>query len=122
MWLVSAVSLAVTMILCLVGVFIPSRFYDDNLAQRAGMAGVFIVCWPRLVHLIDNQGFVGNCLPVAAQVLGHVGLALFAAGTAYKAWKSRPPRLGDAPPPPKPLRNLTHVGVSRAHGRGAAPR
>lgn len=118
MWVVSVVSLAVTMILCLVGVFIPPRFYDDNLAQRIGMAGVFTVCWPRFWHLIDNQGFVGNCLPVAAQVLGHVGLALFALGTAYKAWKYRPPRLGSTPPPPKPLRELPRADALRVAGRG----
>jgi len=78
------------MLLCVVGVFVPKAYYNDNLAQRIGMAGVFMFCWPRLVQLFEHQMIRNNCMPVEAQVAGHVGLALFAIGTAYKAWKHRP--------------------------------
>ena len=92
MWIVSAVSLGVTMLLCVVGILVPKAYYDDNLAQRLGMAGMFIFCWPRLVQLLETREITSLVMPVTAQVLGHVGLALFAIGTAYKAWCHRPRR------------------------------
>lgn len=97
MWLISAVSLAIVMVLCAVGIFIPKKYFDDNLAQRVGMAGIFIICWPRLDQLIDRQEITGNCMPVTAQFAGHLGFALFAVGVAYKAWKHRPRRPEGAP-------------------------
>jgi hypothetical protein len=92
MWVVSAVSLTIVMVFCVIGVFIPKAYYDDNLAQRIGMAGVFMFSWPRLSMLLERQEITSVVMPVSAQVLGHVGLALFALGTAYKAWKHRPCR------------------------------
>jgi hypothetical protein len=92
MWIISAASLGVTMLLCVLGVFIPKVYYDDNLAQRIGMAGVFIFCWPRLVQLLEAREITGLVVPVPAQLAGHVGLAMFAVGTAYKVWKHRPGR------------------------------
>ncbi len=121
MWLVSAISLSVTMLLCVVGVFIPRTYYDDNLAQRLGMVGVFLFCWPRLVQLLERQEITGYVMPVTAQVFGHVGLALFAVGTAYKAWKHRPCKPNDAAPPTslKPgVRELTSREALRVVGRG----
>lgn len=90
MWLVSAVSLAVVMFLCVCGVFAPKAYYDDNLAQRLGMSGVFMFSWPRLMQLIELRDITANTMPVSAQIAGHVGLALFAVGTAYKAYLRRP--------------------------------
>lgn len=89
-WLVSAVSLTLVMTLCVVGVFIPKKYFDDNLAQCVGMAGVFMFSWPRLSQLIEMRDITANTMPVSAQLAGHVGLALYALGTAYKAWRHRP--------------------------------
>jgi hypothetical protein len=107
MWVVSAFALAITMACCFAGTFAPKHIYDDNIAQRIGMAGVFMVCWPRFWHLIDNQGFVGNCLPVTAQIFGHVGLAAYCAGTAWKVWRHKPKR--KPPPPPISAKHLHSV-------------
>lgn len=96
MWLVSAISLSIVMALCVVGVFIPKKYYDDNLAQCIGMAGVFMFSWPRLMQLIEVRDITANTMPVSAQLAGHAGLALYAIGTAYKAWRHRPQRNTDA--------------------------
>lgn len=127
MWIVSAVSLSLVMALCLVGVFIPKRFYDDNLAQCIGMAGVFMFCWPRLMQLLERQELTSIAMPALAQTAGHVGLALYAVGTAYKAWQHRPRHRGTAPPTPKvhpfrrisdPPREMSFREALRVRGRG----
>lgn len=113
LWIISAVALAITMVCCLAGTIAPKHVYDDNIAQRIGMAGIFMVCWPRFWHLIEHQGFIGNCLPVPAQVLGHIGLAAYALGTAWKVWRhARKPRGGPQPPPidPSLLRHVRGSG------------
>jgi hypothetical protein len=85
-WIVSAVSLSITMGLCVAGVLTPKALYDANLFQRLGMAGMFAFSWPRLVQLFETHTITGNCMPVSAQVCGHVGIALYATGTAFKVW------------------------------------
>lgn len=90
MWIISAVSLFITMTLCVIGVFVSKKYYDDNLFQRIGMAGVFIFCMPRFIQLMSKQEITTVVMPLTAQLFGHVGLMLFAVGTAYKAWKHRP--------------------------------
>lgn len=111
MWLISAVSLTIVMVLCFVGVFIPKKYFDDNLAQCVGMAGMFMFCWPRLAQLLERQEITANTMPVFAQLVGHTGLALYAMGTAYKAWRHRPRDHGATPPNPAsdkhPLRRVT---------------
>lgn len=122
MWLISAVSLTIVMALCLIGVFIPKKYFDDNLAQCVGMAGMFMFCWPRLAQLLERQEITANTMPVFAQLVGHTGLALYAMGTAYKAWRHRPQR--DATPPTPtpekhPLRrtsDLLHRDMMRIGG------
>lgn len=99
MWLISAASLSIVMALCVIGVFIPRKFFDDNLGQCIGMAGVFMFCWPRLMQLIEHRELTSIAMPAEAQMAGHVGLALYAIGTAYKAWKHRPRDTGSAKPP-----------------------
>lgn len=117
MWIVSAVSLAIVMALCVVGVFIPKRIYDDNLAQCVGMAGVFMFSWPRLAHLLDHQEITSIVIPALAQTAGHVGLALYALGTAYKAWKHRP-RPEGASPPARRVTDISGHDMLRIFGRG----
>lgn len=85
MWLVSALCLTVTMTLCVVGIFGPKAWYDDNLLQRLGMTGIFGICWPRLSQLLELQQLTNNCMPASAQLAGHIGFALFAVGLAWKA-------------------------------------
>lgn len=109
MWIISAVSLAIVMALCVVGVFIPKRIYDDNLAQCIGMAGVFMFSWPRLAQLLEHRELTSIAMPAMAQTAGHVGLALYAMGTAYKAWKHRPRSHDAAPPAPHPLRRVSDL-------------
>jgi hypothetical protein len=126
LWLVSAVSLSITMALCVVGVFIPKTYYDDNLLQRIGMTGVFAFCWPRLMQILDRFELTSATMPVSAQVFGHVGLMLFAVGTAYKVWKHRPNRKKNKGGPPRPTmyhRRITDVSYDdalRVLGRGKA--
>lgn len=117
MWIISAVSLTIVMVLCVVGVFIPKRIYDDNLAQCIGMAGVFMFSWPRLAQLLERQEITSFVMPVLAQTAGHVGLALYALGTAYKAWKHRP-RPEGTPPPTRRVTDLTRHDMMRIIGRG----
>src|SRR5574341_765172 len=90
MWAISAVSLVIVMAGCLAGIFAPKHIYNDNLAQRIGMAGVFCFCWPRLAQIIDQQALSAQVVPAAAQLAGHVGMACFVLGTAFKAWRHRP--------------------------------
>jgi len=76
MWLVSVLCLLFVAGLCALGVF--AKAYDDNLAQRVGMT---IVC-------IGSMGRAGSVLvaqsvPADAMVL-HVGVAVFAAGVAWR--------------------------------------
>lgn len=111
MWIISAVSLTIVMALCVVGVFTPKRVFDDNLAQCIGMAGVFMFCYPRLVQILELRELTSLVVPALAQTAGHVGLALYALGTAYKAYKHRPHRDDIAPPSsaPHPLRRASDL-------------
>jgi hypothetical protein len=98
MWIISAVSLTLVMGLCVIGAFAPRQYYAANLAQCIGMAGVFMFSWPRLALLIEHREITSIAMPVFAQVVGHTGLALYAVGTAYKAWRHRPRQADGAPP------------------------
>lgn len=82
---ISGTSLMTTMVLCLVGIFTPARVYDDTFLQRLGMSGTFLFCFGRFRQLVEFGAMTGNCLPVSVQLVGHVGLALFAMGTAWRA-------------------------------------
>lgn len=73
------------MVLCAVGIFAPARIYDDSLLQRLGMSGMFFFCFGRFRQLIEVGSMTGNCLPISVQLVGHVGLAIFAIGTAWRA-------------------------------------
>lgn len=101
MFVVSAVSLFIVMVACAWGVCAPRRIFDDNIPQRVGMAGVFFFALPRFIALLEN-GFTANCMPASAQLLGHVGMALYSIGTAYKVWKHNA-KLGKKKPPLPPI-------------------
>lgn len=96
--MISAASLAIVMALCFVGTFCPRRYYDDNLLQRIGLAGIAVGCGPRLSLLLERHSFDGTGFQPMFQVFVHVGLAAFAIGTALKAWQHRP-KIPPAPPP-----------------------
>jgi len=83
-WL-SGASLLIVMAGCLAGVFLPARYYDDNLFQRVGMSGLFMFSLARFDQLVRLGELTGNCVPVSTQLCGHVGLAMLVLGTAWKA-------------------------------------
>lgn len=103
MWVVSAVSLAVVMLLCVLGVFLPRRCYHGNLAQCLGMIGVFMFSWPKFASLVVHQHITSVVMPVSAQIAGHVGLALYALGTAYVEWRRTASTDAVEPAPVAPL-------------------
>lgn len=88
MFYISAVSLITIMAGCFAGIFLPAKYYDDNLLQRLGMSGLFMLCLGRLEQLIQAGQMTGNCVPVSIQLCGHVGLAMITVGTAWKAYRS----------------------------------
>lgn len=78
----SAFSLSVLLAICVAGVFSP-RFKDTWL-QFFGLCGVTLWCAARLWDVLHGA-------PVSTQqLLAHVSLMLYAAGTALKVW--RPPK------------------------------
>lgn len=86
-WYASVASLSLTMVLCLAGAFWP--MYEETasqrvatLLQRIGMALLFIGCWPRLVVIYESRE-----MTAAGGWVAHVGLALFAVGTAWKFYR-----------------------------------
>lgn len=87
MWLVSATCLIIVITCCTLGVF--SRAFADNMAQRLGMIGIVFFSLPRLLMILKAQEVSGVCMPVDAQVLGHVGMALYCLGTAGKVIRFR---------------------------------
>lgn len=90
MYLISVISLSIVMGCCLCGIF--SNSFHDNLAQRLGMVGIFLFSLPRWIQLLQTQELTSVCMPADAQVLGHVGLALYCVGTTFKVLKHRPRR------------------------------
>lgn len=94
MWIVSVVALCIVMALCVLGTF--GRWYSDNLAQRIGMAMLFIGCWPKVEELMFFRPENGGVW------VAHVGLAVFAMGTAWKVWLHR----DHHPPPAQPPHRL----------------
>lgn len=87
MWdgIISIVALAVTGALCTWGVF--SGAYDDTLLQRVGMSCLALWCWARLPIKLETL----ETEPV--HLVLHVGLAVYAVGTALKLRKLERERL-----------------------------
>ena len=75
-WFMSCVFLTILGAACVLGVF--SKRYDDNLAQRIGMAGVALWCFAR-IPLIYERGYTEP-----ANLLLHAALAVMACGTVYR--------------------------------------
>jgi hypothetical protein len=92
MWLISAVSLFIVITSCTLGVFLPDRIFADNLAQRIGMIGVALFSLPRFLLLLKTQTLTAVCIPLEAQLMGHVGMALYCLGTMWKIFRHRPRR------------------------------
>ena len=88
MFYVSGISLVIIMLGCFAGIFLPPKYYDDNLLQRLGMSGLFVLCLARLDQLVKAGELTGNCVPVSVQLCGHVGMALITVGTAWKAYRT----------------------------------
>lgn len=76
MWIVSFVCLWFVALMCVVGVLSP--VYEDNIAQRIGMA---LTCFGVLARANEIWYFEAVA-PVS--LMAHIGLALFAAGVAFK--------------------------------------
>jgi hypothetical protein len=112
MWWVSAVSLFIIMISCAAGAFAPKEIFNDNPAQRIGMAGVFFFALPRFIQLMERQEFTANCMSASAQLAGHVGLALYCVGTAIKVMRHKPKRK-----PPLPPISTKHLHSVRGGGK-----
>lgn len=89
--LVSIVCLAVVAAACVLGIY--SRHYREDWAQYVGL--VLVLLWSvgrgsdLTMRWLDWMG--GALVPrpdmSTQQLLGHVGLALFAIGTARKVWR-----------------------------------
>jgi hypothetical protein len=90
MWIVSAVSLFIVIASCTLGVFLPQRIFADNLAQRVGMTGVVFFCLPRFLQIMDTHTLTAVCFPAEAQLMGHVGMALYCLGVGWKVFRHRP--------------------------------
>ncbi len=76
MWIVSFVCLWFVALMCVAGVLFP--VYQDNLAQRIGMA---LICFGVLSRANEIWYFEA-VTPVS--MMTHLGLALFAAGVTFK--------------------------------------
>lgn len=81
MYTITVVSLAVVMALCVIGTF--SCVFDDNLAQRVGMIFIFLGFIPKLKDVIQTHDIVPGAW------MAYAGLAAYAVGTSWKAWKHR---------------------------------
>lgn len=113
MYLLSFVSLCVAMFWCVVGIFSPKAVFDDNLAERLGMVGVFAFCLARFVRLYEAGEMTSHLIPATVQVIGHAGLALYFTGAAtakLKAWRNR------SEPPIPPLPEIQEQHLRKAHG------
>jgi hypothetical protein len=65
----------ITACACIVGALHPR--FDDNLAQRCGMAGIALAC--------VSIAYAGNTSPSTTALM--LGLACYAAGTVFKLWR-----------------------------------
>jgi hypothetical protein len=79
LWPISIAALSIVTALCIVGTLAPT--YRDNLAQRIGMALLAYGCASRVQAIWLAQFVAHDWLAV------HVGMALYALGTAYKHWQ-----------------------------------
>lgn len=104
LWVVSAISLTIVMVLCFAGAFCPEKYFNDNLLQRVGMFGIAVGCGPRLALIVERRGFDGSGFQPEFQMAVHVGLAAFAVGTAIKVWQHRPSNQRKPPKAPPPGR------------------
>ncbi len=76
MWIMSFACLVFVAVMCVIGVLSP--IYEDNLAQRLGMA---LTCLGVLARA--NEVWYSEAVaPVS--LMAHAGLALFAAGVTFK--------------------------------------
>ena len=85
LWHFSAAALSITAVLCLIGTLAPS--YNDNFVQRVGMAVLCYGCVSRVQHIFITERVSIDWAFV------HVGMALYAIGTAWKQYrhlKSKP--------------------------------
>lgn len=80
LWQISVVCLAIVAVLCVVGALHPA--YQDNFVQRAGMALLAFGAASR-VQAISISQFVAN-----DWWLVHVGVCLYACGTAWKQYRA----------------------------------
>jgi len=93
--LISSVSLWIIAAACFAGALLPKAWFDDNLMQRTGMAGMAIALTPRVLASLDLNA---QWIPPENEALIHGGLALYVLGSALKVWKHRPRK---PPSPPK---------------------
>lgn len=91
--LVSIACLQIVAVLCAAGIF--SHHYRDNWPQFVGLVLVLLWSFGRSIDLgVRWWNWIGGELVPTPQVstqqlLGHIGLALFAIGTAWKVWTHR---------------------------------
>ena len=84
MWAVSVFCLGTVMALCVIGTF--SCKYDDNLAQRVGMAMLFVGLYPRVTTIWETESLAHTYITAEASFATHVGLFLFSCGLAVKVY------------------------------------
>lgn len=94
LWPVSVAALLIVTLLCITGTLAPS--FKDNLAQRAGMALLAYGCASRVESIWHSQ-----YVPIDALFL-HLGMAIYACGTAYKHWRYTTGRVRAEPEPLAP--------------------
>lgn len=86
MWMISAVSLGLLLVLCIAAPFVPA--YYDNPAQRWGFFFIFLGTFARWLGIIESHSLQPPWPIVGeASVFAHVGTALYALGTAWKVWR-----------------------------------
>ena len=87
LWLLSCMCLGVTGALCIAGVL--SHHFNDNLLQRAGMALLGIFCFGRATSIWHAQFASADWFGV------HLGMAVYALGTAWKVYARLPAKVFD---------------------------
>lgn len=83
-----------TLALCVAGVF--SEHYRDNWAQFVGLWSIILADSMRLCTLVERIYVHGDLRMSWSQITLHVGLLLFALGTAAKVHTHARPRVQHA--------------------------
>lgn len=78
LWIISVVCLALTGILCVVGIL--SEMFDDTLWQRAGMSILAFFCFGRIVSVWDDKFISDSFFGI------HLGMAMYAVATAVNSY------------------------------------